>query len=191
MNIIDRYRQPPPPPPHLKLASAAPGQDPLAGHHILKLDSPSCAISMGAGYNTNGPKGRVQENVWHTLRGCLTRHQIKRILHIYFQHYKVFFQPMLFDTRSKTMHNLFCSHRTCHPKLVWLKKFRGLIDLTNAHKHFPVRRRRASPTAMGRISSEEPCLDLTKAVRLPPARKDAIMGGALPAARMLTTPFKD
>ena len=56
------------------------------------------------------------------------------------------------------------------------------------------------------ISEAQPCLDLTKAVRLPPARKDDSMGGAVrlpparkddsmggapPAARMLTMAFKD
>ena len=74
------------------------------------------------------------------------------------------------------MCNLFSSDRTCHPKLVWL--------VTKAVRLPPDMK--ADITKAVRLPPDMKA-DITKAVRLPPDMKADIMGGALPAARMLTT----
>ena len=65
------------------------------------------------------------------------------------------------------------------------------FTLTIAQRHFPVRRRKASPAAIGRMSKGPSDFDLLRAVRFPPARNVDNTTGALPEASMLLTALRE
>ena len=65
------------------------------------------------------------------------------------------------------------------------------FTLTIAQRHFPVRRRKASPTAIGSMSKGLPDFYLLRAVRFPPARNVDNTTGALPEASMLMTALRE
>ena len=54
-----------------------------------------------------------------------------------------------------------------------------------------MRRRKASPTVIGRMSKGPSDFDLLRAVRFPPARNADNIEGALPEASMLMTALRE